>query len=133
MHPRLAEEWEDIARVYAGACWRPMPERVEVPLQLTPGLFNATAITAGVLIPAGYPVTPLDQFLISAALRFADGSSLPANDAAGVGLGGWALVSFHFIDGAGNSTWRPTADPRRGDNLISYLSAVESFLDRRCN
>lgn len=46
---------------------------------------------------------------------------------------GWLLVSFHFTDAAGHSTWRPTANPKKGDNLLSYLSAIEAFLARRCN
>ena len=46
---------------------------------------------------------------------------------------GWLLVSFHCIDANGVSTWRPTADSRKGDNFVGYLASIESFLARGCN
>jgi hypothetical protein len=38
-----------------------------------------------------------------------------------------------MIDANGQSTWRPTADPRRGDNIIGYVASIEAFLSRGCN
>jgi len=45
----------------------------------------------------------------------------------------WLTVSFHMIDGSGASTWHPTADPSRGDNIMGYIQSIESFLARSCN
>lgn len=95
-------------------------------------MYDRPDIPVAVLIPPGYRATSPDGFLVPAGLRFTDGSNLPASDAAGVGMPGWLLVSFHLIDDSGASTWRPTADFRRGDNLIGYLASIGSFLAHRC-
>jgi hypothetical protein len=106
---------------------------VQVTLELENGQYSRSKSPVGILIPPGYRATAPDNFLVPSDLRFADGSVLPGGDAAGVGMPGWWLVSFHFIDAQGTSTWSPTADPKRGDNLIGYLMAVESFMARSCN
>lgn len=133
MHPRVAEEWSAVVSVYAGVRYLPGPDRILVDLDLDARAYNRSKVPLAVLVPPGYAATPPDGFLVPGELRFVDGSSLPASDAARIGMPGWLLVSFHLMDGAGLSTWHPTADPHRGDNLISYLSSVESFLDRGCN
>jgi hypothetical protein len=133
MHPRVAEEWPEIASVYPGARHVPKPERVEVEVDLEAGMYDRPHTSVAVLIPPGYRATSPDGFLVPVGLSFADGSDLPAGDATGVGMPGWLLVSFHLIDESGASTWRPTADFLRGDNLIGYLASTESFLARRCN
>jgi hypothetical protein len=133
MHPRVAEEWSEIVSVYPGARHIPNPERVEVDVDLEAGMYDRPDIAVAVLIPPGYRATSPDGFLVPSGLRLADGSNLPASDATGVGMPGWLLVSFHLIDDSGASTWRPTADFRRGDNLIGYLGSIESFLAHRCN
>jgi hypothetical protein len=86
-----------------------------------------------VIVPPGYRATGPDGFLVPSGFGFLNGEGFPAGDAAGLGLSGWLAVSFHMIDANGQSTWRPTADPRRGDNMLGYLQSIESFLARRCN
>ena len=94
------------------------------------GLYNNPMTKVGVLIPPGYRSTGPDGFFVPAG-RVLNAGGLPASDATGVGMPGWFLMSFHMIDERGQSTWRPTADPRFGDNLVGYLQSVEAFTDGR--
>jgi hypothetical protein len=133
MHPRLEEEWDDILAEYPGARHDASPERVVVDLELIPAIYNRASSPVAVIVPPGYRGTGPDGFLVPAGFAFSNGEAIPAGDAAGLGLAGWLVVSFHMIDANGVSTWRPTADPRRGDNMLGYFQSVESFLARRCN
>lgn len=133
MHPRLAEEWDDIVSVYPDARNEPAPERVELTLDLDPVLYNMERTRTAVLVPPGYRTTGPDGFLVPAGLQLCNGRGLPAGDASGIGMPGWLVVSFHCIDANGRSTWRPTADPARGDNFVGYVQSIESFLARGCN
>ncbi len=133
MHPRLAEEWPDIVATYPDAARRTQPERVELTIGLDPLRYNLARTPIAVLIPPGYRATGPDGFLVPGNLMMAGGAALPAGAASGLGLPGWLLVSFHMIDANGHSTWRPTADPRRGDNIIGYIASIEAFLARGCN
>ena len=132
MHPRVEDEWDDLLSAYPATRHLESPERIEILLNLDERYSGETCSIA-VLIPAGYRAAGPDGFLVPADLRLNDGTALPTSDAAGLGMPGWLLVSFHFIDAAGRSTWRPTADPKRGDNLLSYISAIEAFLAHGCN
>ena len=135
MHPRLEEEWPAILEAYPDAEHREPPEHFEIRVELESGGYSAPATPLAVLVPAGYRATGPDGFLVPVGLTFADRSSLPFTmpDASGAGMPGWALVSFHCIDEQGLSTWRPTADPERGDNFVGYLQSVEAFLAKGCN
>ncbi len=133
MHPRLSEEWVEIVSIYPDAKCEGSPERVIVTLELDGGSYNRLSSPTAVLVPPGYRATGPDSFLVPNGLQFANGSPLPASDATGVGMPGWQLVSFHYIDANGQSTWRPTADPTRGDNFVSYLNSIEAFFARGCN
>jgi hypothetical protein len=133
MHPRLAEEWPDILATYPDASHRIAPERVEMTLELDANTYGLPNARIAVLVPAGYRVTGPDGFLVPNALTMRGGGSLPASDAAGIGMPGWLLLSFHMIDSNGQTTWRPTADPHRGDNIIGYVASIEAFLARGCN
>jgi hypothetical protein len=133
VHPRVAEEWPDILSVYPDAVHAAAPERIELSLDLEPDRYALRRTTIAILIPPGYRATSPDGFLIRPELRLRSGEALPVSDAAGVGMAGWLLVSFHMIDSAGQSTWHPTADPSRGDNFISYIASIEAFLARGCN
>lgn len=133
MHPRLADEWRDIVATYPDVTHESEPERVELSLELDPLRYDAAKTRAAILIPAGYRATGPDGFLVPIGLAMRSGEPLPASDAAGIGMPGWLLVSFHLIDGNGQSTWRPTADPTTGDNIIGYAASIESFLARGCN
>jgi hypothetical protein len=132
MHPRLAEEWPELCELHPRASHALNPERLEVVIDLEPS-YSKSETAVAVLIPPGYRVTGPDGFLVPVGLAFADGTPLPASDAAGLGMPGWLLVSFHHTDANGASTWKPTADFRVGDNLIGYLSSIEHFLAHRCN
>lgn len=132
MHARVEDEWDDLLAAYPATRHLESPERIEILLDLDDRYSRETCPVA-VLIPAGYRATGPDGFLVPADLRMNDGTALPTGDAAGLGMPGWLLVSFHFLDAAGHSTWRPTADPKKGDNLLSYISAIEAFLARGCN
>lgn len=132
MNPHLAEEWNDILSVYPEAQSLTSPDRVEVFVQLLAGQFNRPHTAIAVIVPPGYRATGPDGFLVPHDLQMSAGP-LPASDGSQVGMPGWMLVSFHLIDSAGQSTWRATGDPRRGDNFIGYLASVESFLARGCN
>jgi hypothetical protein len=133
MHPRLAEEWDEIVAIWPAARHRVGPERVEIPLEFEDRRYNQASTEIAILVPPGYRATGPDGFLVPQGLAFADGGALPSSDAASLGMPGWLLVSFHFIDPKGSSTWHPTADPARGDNFSGYLNAVESFLARGCD
>lgn len=132
MHPRVAEEWDDVIAVYPDAQYLQNPDRIELALDLADGLYNQARTRVAVAIPAGYRGVGPDGFYVLNGLQLKAGG-LPASDATGVGMEGWLLVSFHLIDSSGRSTWRATADPGRGDNLVGYLASVESFLARGCN
>jgi hypothetical protein len=132
MHPRVEDEWDDLVSAYPATQYLESPERLETVLDLD-GRYNRNTCPVAVLVPVGYRATGPDGFLIPGDLRLNDGTALPTSDAAGLGMPGWLLVSFHFTDAAGRSTWRPTGDPKKGDNLLSYLSAIEAFLAHGCN
>lgn len=134
MHPRLAEEWADILSAYPSAVHEAgAPELVQLTIELDAHRYNLSETMVAVLIPPGYRATGPDGFFVPTGLLFSDGSALPASDASGAGMPGWLLVSFHHLDASGQSTWRPTADSRKGDNFVGYLASIESFLARRCN
>lgn len=133
MHPRLAQEWGDLLGTYPDAEHLTDPERVVVTVELEAGAYNRDSTPVGVLIPPGYAPTGPDGFLVPHDLALENGGGLPASDASSIGMAGWHVISFHYIDANGASTWRPTADPHRGDNLVAYLGSIEAFLGRGCN
>lgn len=106
---------------------------MEITIEVDAATYGSPHTSIAVLIPAGYRVTGPDGFLVPYGLTIREGTSLPASDAAGLGMPGWLLVSFHMIDSNGHTTWRPTADPHRGDNIIGYVASIEAFLARGCN
>ncbi len=132
MHPRVQEEWQDLTSLYPAARHSASPEYIELTLPLPSGLYDQTETAIRVFIPVGYRATAPDGFLVPNGLRLRSGS-LPASDATSLGMPGWQIISFHFMDASGASTWRPTADPIRGDNLIGYVEAIRAFLAAACN
>jgi hypothetical protein len=133
MHPRVTEEWAEIIGVGRDVVYEQDPERIELTVDLDPDMYASAQTRVAVLVPVGYRATPPDCFYVPAGLALIDGTALPVSDAAGVGLPGWLQVSFHHVDANGVSTWHPTADPSRGDNMVSYISSIEAFLAKRCN
>jgi len=95
-------------------------------------MYNWPKTPVQILIPTSYRATGPDGFLVPVGLQMSAGG-LPGSDASNLGMAGWILMSFHFIDATGASTWRGTADPARGDNLISYIESVRAFLGAGCN
>ena len=132
MHPRVAEEWPDILDLHPDARYLTGPDRVETTLPVPAGLYSMPRVPVAVLVPPGYRATGLDGFLIPTGLTLTNGTALPVSDATPLGFPGWLLVSFHYVDNAGRSTWRPNADPREGDNVVHYLASVEAFLAGSC-
>ena len=79
-----------------------------------------------VMIPAGYAVTPPDNFYTDNDLRLA-GRSQPGNTSADQNLIGrqWLQFSFHFVE---PGDWQPHADPLKGHNLLTFLQGVAKRL-----
>lgn len=133
MHPRLEQEWGELVMVHPDLEHAEDPERVQFALGLPNRQYSVGSTSAIVVIPPPYPTTPLDGFLVPQGVTFASGERLPlTGDGSGFGLAGWQLVSFHLTDENGQSTWRATADPTRGDNLMGYIASIESFAARGC-
>ncbi len=133
MHPAIAQEWARLSESFPGIAHLLNPERVVVELALPVSTYNLLSTQVAILIPPGYRATGPDGFLVPAGLQLLSGQALPVSDAAGIGMPGWLLMSFHMLDANGQTTWHPTADPERGDNMSSYLSEVAHFLGRSCN
>ena len=79
-----------------------------------------------VIIPPGYPTTPPDNFYVPNGVRImADGAErLPANYSENQSVlgGNWAQFSYHA------QGWSPTSNPVDGDNLLTFMLAVEQRL-----
>lgn len=87
---------------------------------LPPG-WNKAQTRVLILIPPGYPTTPPDNFHTDPDLRLSNGND-PGNATGIISLVGtnWRQFSFH-VDG---DSWRPHADPMRGDNLLSFCDGI---------
>jgi len=90
---------------------------------LPPG-WNRSQTALLVLVPAGYPVTPPDNFYVPVGLRTGSGAQ-PSNYTESQTLLGlqWGQFSFH-LDGE----WKPSADYFHGDNLLTFMLGVERRL-----
>ena len=87
---------------------------------LPPG-WNKPTTKILILIPPGYPTTPPDNFYTDDDLRLADGSQAGSTSLGQAHAGEpWQQFSYHVQPGE----WRPQADWRRGDNLMTYMAAV---------
>lgn len=84
---------------------------------LPPGWSHSTTDVL-IVIPANYPAGCPDNVCARPDLRLADGR-MPANNQGIQTHAGrqWLQFSWH-ING---SAWRPTADPKRGNNLVTYM------------
>lgn len=76
-----------------------------------------------VLITAGYPSNPPDNFFVLNGLRLS-GGNMPGNYSENQTVlgGSWAQFSFH------SKEWRPSDDPNDGDSLLTFMLAVERRL-----
>lgn len=127
MRERLQREFELVAKRYG---------ELELPEDLTWVVVNHLALPTGwsagvtsllLMIPAGYPATPPDNFAIDAEIRLAGGGE-PGNLAGRIAHAGreWLQFSWHVVDGTNG--WAPHAEIERGDNLLTFLLGVESRL-----
>jgi Prokaryotic E2 family E len=78
-----------------------------------------------ILIPAGYPMTPPDNFYVPLGFRLAS-AGLPSNYSEPANHLGrqWGQFSFHADQGR----WNPSADLLEGDNLLTFMLLVEGRL-----
>ncbi len=128
MTPRLQVELEFLRqRIQSMDCIEE-PSRVIIQIhsyKLPSGWLPPT-VELAFIVPAGYPVTPPDNFFVKPVLRVAT-NTMPSNyndDGTGNGMPGWAFFSFHMQDANGVLTWSPTNDPSVGDNLLTYYRAI---------
>ena len=95
-------------------------------------LFRAFALPPGwdrestellVLIPAGYPITPPDNFFVRNGLRTESGAP-PGNYEENQDILGesWAQFSYHAAE------WSPTDGVGDGDSLLTFMVAIERRL-----
>ena len=85
--------------------------------------WNKTNTPLLIMIPAGYPATPPDNFYVPNGLRLATGNP-PANFAENQTVLGnlWAQFSFHA------QGWNPASEILKGDNLQGFMLMVEKRL-----
>ncbi len=91
---------------------------------LPPG-WNKPETAVLVMIPAGYPMTPPDNFYTDNDLRLANGTS-PGNSSPNQPQIGrqWVRFSYHVE----SADWRPSADLLSGHNLLTFLTGVAKRL-----
>lgn len=72
------------------------------------------------IIPAEYPHRPPDNFYVDVGLRLATTNQMPSNYSEGqCPIGGqWGCFSFHA------EIWRPAPEIEKGDNMLTFLTAV---------
>jgi hypothetical protein len=75
-----------------------------------------------VLLPAGYPTTPPDNFYTDHDLKLATGAAI-GNSSENVSVNGRVTRQFSFHIEA---DWRPHADLLQGHNLLTFLLGVEN-------
>jgi hypothetical protein len=77
-----------------------------------------------VLIPPAYPLVAPDNFFVREGLRTADGHPPGGYFEGQVSIlgPGWAQFSFHALE------WRPGVGLTDGDNLVTFMLAVEQRL-----
>jgi len=132
MTPRLQSELELVKKYYKNVevneeSNREVLQIIQYPL---PAGWDKDFIDLRIIIPQGYPITPPDNFYVKPNLRTSAGN-LPNNyqdDGTGQGMPSWSWFSFHMSDDSGQATWFPTNDPSKGDNLVSYIRAINDRL-----
>lgn len=133
MTPRVQAEFEMLKNYVKNAECIEEPSRVVIQIHdyhLPPG-WSVSAVEIAFFVPAGYPITPPDNFFVKPILRTSTGAAPGSygDDASGNGMLGWAFFSFHMQDSiTGVLTWLPTNDPTTGDNLLTYYRAISERL-----
>lgn len=91
-----------------------------------PSGWNWKATELLVIVPAGYPTTPPDNFYVRNGLRLSDGR-VPGNYTENQSILGqsWGQFSFHA------QAWNPAPDIDSGDSLLTFMISVERRLEER--
>lgn len=86
-----------------------------------PSGWNCQQSEVLIFIPAGYPVTPPDNFLVPTGLRLESGG-MPQNYSEGQAHFSrqWGIFSVHIQ----KESWAPKPDLLSGDNLMTYMMVV---------
>jgi Prokaryotic E2 family E len=88
--------------------------------------WNWQATPLLVIVPAGYPTTPPDNFYVRTGLRLGDGR-VPGNYTENQSILGqsWGQFSFHA------QAWNHAGDIDSGDSLLTFMISVERRLEER--
>lgn len=127
MRARLQREFELVAQRYGELELTEDVTWVVIKSLTLPAGWSAAVTRLLLMIPAGYPATPPDNFAIEAKIRLANGGE-PGNLAGRISHAGreWLQFSWHVVDGVAG--WAPHAEIERGDNLLTFVLGVESRL-----
>ncbi len=126
MQERIAEELELIRWKFPEAEYRGEGQWVYIPAYPLPDGWNCSLTKVAFQIPNAYPGTPPYGIYVPSGLRF--NGAKPNNYTEPAGSqppfeGEWGIFSWSPGDGQ----WRPTADIRKGSNLLNWAIG---FADR---
>ncbi|MGQ0791476.1 MAG: E2/UBC family protein [Nitrosopumilaceae archaeon] len=86
--------------------------------------WNKTETELLIIVPAGYPSTPPDNFFVPVGFKLANGNPINAYTESHPHLDrSWGQFSYH-IDGE----WKPGKEILDGDNLLTFMIKVEQRL-----
>lgn len=131
MNPRVREEIDLVRQKYPdmqhddAGVWLHFPE-----YPLPNGRYKTAQTRLAIVIPPGYPITPIDNVFVEAGLRLSDGALPPAYQEGNLPInpfplpGSWGWFSWHPQP----NEWRPAATVQGGDNLLTFLRAVNMCL-----
>lgn len=130
MHERVAREIELVRQRHPNLQHGAKLDWVLVPdYPLPSGRFNKDRSRLLFLIPVGYPSTGPDNFFVDGDLQLKSGGAPPGlnpgpNSNTGTAPVGenWAWFSWHA------KSWGPAASIEGGDNLLTFLRAVNLCL-----
>lgn len=130
MHERVREEIDLLRTKYPNLKTGENLEWLLIPDYSLPlARFNKERTKLLFVIPPGYPNTAPDNFFVDVDLQLTDGSqpagfNQGANSSSGKAPieGDWGWFSWH------PNVWRPAAIIEEGDNLVTYLRAVNACL-----
>ncbi len=128
MRERIERELELVERRHGALERAPDLSWILIECWPLPSGWSAAATGLLLLIPAGYPATPPDNFAIETGIT-APGDVSP-NDLSGeVEQAGrrWMQFSWHVTEG--EQGWKPHAEVEKGDNLLSFLLGVQARLE----
>lgn len=127
MKDRIIQEAKLIEKSYGEVKLDPNYRWIIIVHFVLPKGWNKSETRVLIYIPAGYPITPPDNFFTDPDLRLANGA-MPGNVSANEAhLGSsWMRFSYHVEC----SDWHGSADILLGDNLMSFLVGIRKrFLE----